>query len=150
MIARAALAGAAALAVVLTTWAMIERAGRHSAERALLEYQAAAAQVIAQRLEHNSKLERAHAQQIQEVQSGYQQRVAEIRRRYAGPGAVGLRNPAPASGGALPYDPAAAGGPDGSPDPEACEVTAARLESLQAYICRLPAEVCPACAGACR
>ena len=52
------------------------------AEKALLEYQAAAAAVIAERLTENAELERQASQKLQDITHAYETRLGTLRARY--------------------------------------------------------------------
>lgn len=156
--ARPGLVIAAAIGLALASWGTWQWWHRQAAERALLEFQAASAAVITQRLEHNATLERDHAQRIAEVSHDYQTRIAQIRARYAAApvtAPASMRDDAPDPGRhPLPADPGATARADESagpqPEPEACELEAAKLAALQRYVCGIPAEVCPGCAVGCK
>lgn len=68
--------------VVLTLIAAVQWHGKTKAKRALLEYQAAAAQVIAQRIEENARKEEAARLQAEGVRRAYEKSLADTRARY--------------------------------------------------------------------
>lgn len=130
---------AAALAAALL-WGGWQYVGKLRAERALLEYQAAAAQVIAERLAANAALEAEHQRHSQEITSAYEKRVSVVRGRYAAE-LERLRDAASdSSGSALPEAGEPAPGVDAGTNErrfvaalERCEADRERLKALQEW-----------------
>lgn len=118
------------------------------ARQALLDYQAAAARAIVDRIQENQRLELKQAQRTKEVTRTYENRLADLRARYA----ERLRNfpPSGSSGSPVPGDPGTSGGTDGAPvdDPatrflgelRACEEDRERLRALQDWARTLRAQ----------
>lgn len=110
---RLLLAVAGALCVLLFIWGCVQTFGKLRAERALLQYQASAAQVITERLEENARIEDATNKRIDEVRLKYEKSLSDSRTRYerVRRASGGGGNPVPkgsaGSGGAVD-----AGGPE--------------------------------------
>ena len=132
-------AAAAALAAALL-WGGWQYVGKLRAERALLEYQAAAAQVISERLIANAALEAQHQRKTVEVTREYEKRVSTVRGRYAAE-LERLRDAAAGSGSsAVPEAGEPAPGADATASErrfvealERCEADRERLKALQEW-----------------
>lgn len=137
------LIGAVALVIALAFGAQELRVRHHKndareARQVLLDYQAAAARAIVDRIQENQRLELEQARRTKEVTRTYENRLADLRARYA----ERLRDLRPAgSGSPVPGDTGTPGGSDGASvdDPaarfvgelRACEEDRERLRALQ-------------------
>ena len=118
------------------------RAQTQEARNALLEYQAAAAKALAERLVANQALEKAQEQKSQEVKHEYEKRLAGVRGRYSAELERLRNNEIAASGSsALPEASSTTSGVD-EPTSEGrfvaalqrCEEDRERLVGLQAWV----------------
>lgn len=148
---QAKLYGAIALALLIAALAIglkLEHGWRVKAENALVEYQAAAAAVITERLRAQEETKAENERKTKEITSAYTNRIATLRGNYA----VALERmryvPAAPAGGstAVPPTAPAPGGADASPvddptsrflrDLQGCDEDRETLRALQDWIKR--------------